>query len=117
MALDIPWLVLAQLGGGGNPYSTAIFVGLLFVIMWVMVISPQRKQAAQQRTLMASLQKGDEVVTGGGLLGRIVVVSDKVVTLEVASGVKVRVLKSSVQSKVNISEPAAGVEPEKKEVK
>ncbi len=55
--------------------------------------------------MLGALKKGDDVITSGGLLGKIFAVDDKVITLEVANNVKVRVLKSSVQGKVTV-EPA-----------
>ena len=82
---------------------------------------PQQKAAKDQQTLVASLKKGDEVVTSSGILGKIHAVADKVVTLEVASGVKVRVLKSFIQARqsgaVEETEPAKSEAEEKKEGK
>ena len=105
-------MLTAQLGGGQSPMSMLLFFGLLFAVMYFVMIRPQQKQAKEQRSLLGSLKKGDDVVTQGGVLGRIHAVSDKLVTLEVASGVKVRVLKSSIQGKSALGEEAPA---EKKE--
>lgn len=104
-------LMLAQLGGGGgssgsNPLGMLAFFGLMLGVMYFVMILPQQKQMKQHRALLASLKKGDEVVTQGGMLGKIYAISDKVVTVEIASGVRIRVLKSSVQSLVAAEEPA-----------
>jgi len=93
--------MLAQAGGSGsNPLGMLAFFGVMIAVMYFMLILPQQKQLKQHRALLASLKKGDEVVTQGGLLGKIYAISDKVVTLEVSSGVRIRVLKTSVQSLV-----------------
>ena len=98
--------------------TNLLFFGALFAIMYFVLIRPQQKQMKDQQTMLASLKKGDEVVTQGGMLGKIFSVADKVVTLEVSSGVKLRVLKSSIQAKVTVTdEPAKGESEAKKEEK
>lgn len=97
-------LVLADAATGGGP-SNIIFFVALFAIMYFVLIRPQQRQAKEQQNMLTSLKKGDEVITSGGLLGKIFAVDEKVLTLEIASGVKVRVLKSAVQGKVTV-EPA-----------
>jgi preprotein translocase subunit YajC len=107
--------VVAQAGGAGfGPATIAWFVAIL-AIMYFMMIRPQQKQLREHRSLLASLKKGDEVVTQGGLLGRIYAVTDKTVTLEVANGVRVRVLKTMIQAKGSISDEAVSPTAEKKE--
>jgi len=69
---------------------------LMFVVMYFLMIRPQQKRAKEQRAMMDALAKGDEVVTAGGLLGRVVKVVDTYVTIEVASGTEVLVQKSSI---------------------
>ena len=96
------FLVLAQLGGSGP--QTIIFIGLLFAIMYFVMIRPQQKQLKEQRAMMAALKKGDDVITQGGMLGKVYAVAEKVVTLEVSNGVRIRVLKSSIQGKVSITD-------------
>ena len=74
-------------------------VGTL-VIMYLLVIRPQQKQAKETQSLLSSLKKGDDVVTTGGILARIVAVDDKGITLDIGQGTKIRVLKQSIQSKI-----------------
>ena len=101
-------MILAQLAGGGSSgLTTILFFGALFLIMYFIMIRPQQKQVQQHKALIASLKKGDDVITNGGMLGKIYAVTDKLVTLEVANGVRIRVLKSSVQGKSNLTEEAA----------
>jgi preprotein translocase subunit YajC len=103
---------------GGSLGANLLFFGALFAIMYFVLIRPQQKQMKEQQALLASLKKGDDVVTQGGLLGKVFSVADKVVTLEVASGVKLRVLKSSIQAKVTVTdEPAKAESDARKEEK
>ena len=83
------------LGFGGNLTSFLPLV-LMFVVMYFLMIRPQQKRAKEQRAMMDALAKGDEVVTAGGMLGRVVKVVDAYVTIEVASGTEITVQKSSI---------------------
>eukprot|EP01133_Synstelium_polycarpum_P015563 gene15563-18487_t len=83
------------LGLGGNLTSFLPLV-LMFVVMYFLMIRPQQKRAKEQRAMMDALAKGDEVVTAGGMLGRVVKVVDAYVTIEVASGTEITVQKSSI---------------------
>jgi preprotein translocase subunit YajC len=82
-------------------------IGGLFAILYFVMIRPQQKQMKEHRDLIAALKKGDEVVTQGGIFGKIYAVTDKVVTLEIANGVRVRILKSSVQGRSNLGDEAS----------
>ncbi|MBM7115536.1 preprotein translocase subunit YajC [Archangium primigenium] len=112
------YLVLAQATGGpGGVWNIAFFIGL-FAIMYFMMIRPQQKQLKTHRELISSLKKGDEVVTQGGLIGRIQVVAEREVTLEVSTGTRIRVLKTSVAGRYAAggeSAPAAKIEDKKEE--
>jgi len=109
------FLVLAQLFGGGGGASTIVFMVLIFAIMWVVLIMPQQRQMKQHRAMIDTLKKGDEVLTQGGLIGRISALDDKVITLEVSSGVRIRVLKTSIQQLWGVD--AAAKKDEKKDEK
>lgn len=69
---------------------------LIFVIFYVLMIRPQQKRAKEHQAEIASVKKGDEVVTGGGLRGRVTKVAETEVEVEVAQGVKVRAVKSTI---------------------
>jgi preprotein translocase subunit YajC len=107
--------LLAQTGGG--PLVTIGYLVALFAIMYLLLIRPQQKQAKQHRALLETLKKGDDVVTQSGLIGRVHTIMDKVVILEIASGVRVRVLKTSIQGRAASEEPALPKGDEKKEEK
>lgn len=82
----------AQSGG----WQMLIFFGLFFVIFYFMLIRPQSKRAKEHRAMLQALAAGDEVVTSGGILGRVTEVGDNFVTVEVADGVRLRVQKAQV---------------------
>lgn len=111
--MSTPYLVLAQVGSSG--WSTVIFIGVLFVIMYFVMIRPQQKQARQQQSMLSALKKGDDVITQGGFLGKVYAVAEKVVTLELSSNVRVRVLKTSIQGKVSGMEEESKSEEKKEE--
>jgi preprotein translocase subunit YajC len=113
------FLILAQAGGSGNPLGTLGFLVVLVAIMYFIMIRPQQKQMKEHRALLGALKKGDEVVTSGGLLGKIHLVDERTVTLEVASGVRIRVLKTAVSAKGAVAEgaPVVAAEEKKKEEK
>ncbi len=69
---------------------------LMFVVLYFLMIRPQMKRQKEQRAMMDALGKGDEVITSGGLLGKISKVSDLYVTLQIADGTEVVVQKSAV---------------------
>jgi len=71
---------------------------VIFVLFWFMLIRPQMKQAKEQRKMIEALQKGDEVVTTGGVAGKIVKVGDSFVALEIAPEIVVQVQKHTVQT-------------------
>jgi preprotein translocase subunit YajC len=77
---------------------------LIFGVMYLLVIRPQSKKAKEHQKMLSELQKGDEVATSGGLLGRITGIKDDVVTVQVQEGVRLRVLRSAVTGRHKGSE-------------
>ena len=75
--------------------GTPIFI-LMFVVMYFLMIRPQMKRQKEQKAMMDALSKGDEVVTAGGIVGKVTKVTDAYVTLEVASGTEMVIQKASV---------------------
>ncbi|MCI0400037.1 MAG: preprotein translocase subunit YajC [Gammaproteobacteria bacterium] len=73
---------------------------LLFVVFYYLLIRPQMKRAKEHKQMVEALNKGDEVVTNGGLLGCILDVGDHFIVLEVAKGIEVKVQKSAVAATV-----------------
>ena len=84
-------------GAGGDPgFIGLLFPILLIVIFYFLLIRPQQKRAKEHRQMIEALKKGDEVVTGGGVLGRITDIGDNFVQVEVANNVQLKVQKQSV---------------------
>jgi len=85
-ALDTFGLVLAQTAGdaAGNPLMGMLPIILMFVILYFLMIRPQMKRQKEHRKMVSELGKGDEVVTAGGILGKISKVSDNHITVEIA---------------------------------
>jgi len=75
-------------------------LAVIFVLFYFLLIRPQMKRATETRKMIESLAKNDEVVTSGGLLGKIVDVEESFITVEIAEGVRVKVQKSAVTSLV-----------------
>lgn len=71
---------------------------LIFVIFYWLMIRPQQRQMKAHRDAIAAVKKGDEVITGGGIRGKVTKVSDDEAEVEIAQGVKVRVVKSTIQN-------------------
>ncbi len=82
--------------GGGT--EMLIMIGIFFAIMYFMIIRPQQKRQKEHKSLMDSLTKGDEVVTNGGMMGKIKAVSDDVVRIELTESVVIKVQKSAIAS-------------------
>jgi preprotein translocase subunit YajC len=78
---------------------------LIFVIFYMLLIRPQQKRAKEHQAEIAAVKKGDEVITGGGLRGRVTKVSDSEIEVEIAQGVRVRAVKSTITAVVK---PTAG---------
>jgi preprotein translocase subunit YajC len=70
---------------------------IILIVFWFLMIRPQMKKAKEHQNLLAGLQKGDEVVTNGGVLGKVVQVQEQLLTLEIARGVEIQVQKHAVQ--------------------
>jgi preprotein translocase subunit YajC len=89
----------AQQGGGEAAAMPQIFMLLaMFAIFYLLLIRPQQKRAKQHRELVEALKAGDEVVTAGGIHAKVVALQDQIVTVEIATGVKVKVNRSSIAS-------------------
>jgi len=71
---------------------------IIFILFWFMLIRPQMKRAKEQEKMLADLQKGDEVVTASGQVGKVTKLSDQYVALEIADGVITHVQKQSIQT-------------------
>ena len=86
----------AQGGGVGGGPGELIFIVVIFVVFYFLLIRPQQKRAKEHRLLVEALAKGDEVVTNGGMLGKVTEVGDTFITVEISPGTSVHVQRMSV---------------------
>ena len=94
-------------GGAGGAGAIGPFVPLIliFVIMYFLILRPQQKRMKEQRNMIAELKRGDQVVTQGGIIGKITDVKDDEVTVEIAQGVKIRVVRATIAQVVSQPKP------------
>ena len=82
--------------GGGSMVSTIIMFGAIFLIFYFMIIRPQQKKAKQREKLLSNLEKGDKVVTSGGIHGIISGLDEKTCLLQVSDNLKIKVERSAI---------------------
>ena len=116
----------AQAAGSGQSdagWANLILLIGIFVIFWLLLIRPQARRAKEHKQMVENLQRGDEVITNGGILGLILNVSESYVVVEIAPSLEVIVLKSSVQTLLpkgtlkSIEPSKGGRQPKNKAVK
>ena len=86
----------ASAGGGASFFIQTIPLVLVFVIFYVLMIRPQQRRMREHQTQIAAVKKGDRVVTGGGIMGKVTKVDEHEVEVEIAQGIRVRVVKSTL---------------------
>jgi preprotein translocase subunit YajC len=88
----------AQAAGGGDGGLIGFLpIILMFVLLYFLMIRPQMKRAKETKAMIEALQKGDEVIAAGGVLGRITRISDAYISLEIAPNTEINVQKAAVQ--------------------
>lgn len=98
----------AQAAGAGSAFASFVPLILIFAIMYFLLIRPQQKKLKEHKAMVEALRRGDQVLTQGGIMGKVVKVNDDgVLEVEIADGVKVRVLRSSISQVMSKTEPAA----------
>jgi len=101
--MDLAYAMGVPAGGGaagpGGPagvFQAMLPILLIFLVFYFLMIRPQQKRAKQHRDFLDALQKGDEIITSGGIHGRVTGITDNVVTLEVADKVRIKIQRSNV---------------------
>jgi preprotein translocase subunit YajC len=87
----------AQTVGGDSGFIGFLPIILMFVLLYFLMIRPQMRRAKEQKAMIEALQKGDEVVTSGGVVGRITKLGDQYLTLEIAPNTEIVVQRAAVQ--------------------
>ena len=90
----------APAGGAQSAMMNIIPLIFMFAIFYFLLIRPQQKKAKEHKALLESIKKGDQVVTAGGMHGKVTAIDDTVVTLEIATGVNVKFNKGHISSVV-----------------
>ncbi len=109
--MSTPTLLMASAAASASDPS-AIFIGILpwlliFVIFYMLMIRPQQKRMKEHAATIAAVKKGDEVITGGGIRGRVTKVMDDDVEVDIGQGTKVRIVKATLSHVVkNANKPA-----------
>jgi preprotein translocase subunit YajC len=115
------WILLAvgQSDGGAPQGPAGGFIGgllpmiIIFAVFYFLIIRPQSKRQREHRQMLDQLKKGDRVVTNGGLIGSVWALDDKIVTLEIADKVKVKVLRAQVAGTIRDAEGGPAPEQQK----
>ncbi|MDR3667623.1 MAG: preprotein translocase subunit YajC [Ignavibacteriaceae bacterium] len=87
--------------GGGSMVSTIVMFGAIFLIFYFMIIRPQQKRAKEREKLLSSIEKGDKVITSGGVHGMVAGVEEKTILLQVTENVKLKVERSAIATIIN----------------
>lgn len=98
----------AQAAGGAGAFGSFIPLILIFAIMYFLLIRPQQKKLKAHQKMVEGLRRGDQVVTQGGIVGKVTKVKDDgEVEVEIAKGVNVRIIQSTIAQVLSKTEPAA----------
>jgi preprotein translocase subunit YajC len=92
----------------GSAFAQFVPLILIFVIMYFLLIRPQQKKAKDHKAMVAALRRGDQIITSGGLIGKVIKVKDDhEVEVELSEGVKVRVVRQTIAQVTSKTEPAS----------
>lgn len=94
------WAEAVPAANQPSPWGSLVLMGFVLVIFYVFLILPQQRRTKEHRKMVESLAKNDELITSGGMLGKVTDVDESFVTLEIAAEVKVKVKKSAVAALV-----------------
>jgi preprotein translocase subunit YajC len=102
--------VYAQAAPGAFDYLNSLIIPTMLIIgiMYFLMIRPQQKRLKEHRDMIAAIRRGDSVVTGGGILGKVTKVEDQELQIEIAEGVRIKVLRGTVSEVRTKGEPQAG---------
>ncbi len=104
----MPGVAYAQMAPGAagpSPIVSVMPIALMFVVLYFLLIRPQQKRSREHETMIENLKRNDEIVTSGGIYGRIQSIADKVLVVEIAPNVRVRVERAQVASVVKPGKP------------
>lgn len=91
---------------GGAAMGQIVMLGLIFVIFYFLLIRPQNQRMKKHRAMLSEISRGDDIVTNGGLVGKVTKVTDDRLTIDLGDGVKVKVVRTMIADVLNRTEPA-----------
>ncbi|HKK27106.1 MAG TPA: preprotein translocase subunit YajC [Gemmatimonadota bacterium] len=97
----LPALMAGPQGGGASPWGTLIMFAAIFAIFYFLLIRPQRKQQKEHEEMVENLQKGDEVVTVGGIIGKIIHLEDDRLVVKTSDDTRIEVERGKVGRKIS----------------
>lgn len=92
-------------GGGGSPFTSLFPVIAMMAILYFVWIRPAGKERKNHATMLEALKRGDEVITSSGIIGTVADIDNRIITLEVARNVKIRVVRSAIAKKTEEPKP------------
>jgi preprotein translocase subunit YajC len=109
MFISEAWAQGASAGGGSDFLVQLFPLVLIFIVFYFLLIRPQQSKMKQQREMLSGVKRGDRVVTGGGIIGLVTkVIGDNELQVEVAEGVRVRILKQTITDIITRGESVRG---------
>ena len=97
MGIDLAYAMGPQPGGGqGSTFMTFLPIIFIFVIFYFLLIRPQQKQRKEHQNVLANIKVGDNVLTSGGIYGRITGIKDNIITVEISDKVRVKVNRGNI---------------------
>src|SRR5215471_4989997 len=118
MLISQAWAQAGGAGGGGDFLVQLFPLILIFVVFYFLLIRPQQAKVKAQREMLSGVKRGDRVVTGGGIIGLVTkVISDNEIQVELAEGVRVRLLKQSISEILVRDQSVRGAKESDEELK
>ncbi|MDX1939952.1 MAG: preprotein translocase subunit YajC [Saprospiraceae bacterium] len=111
-------VLLLQAGGAGT--INFLFLGAMLLIFWLFLIRPQAKRQREQKTFQDNLERGDEVVTSSGILGKITKIEDDIITIEIGNKAHLRITRNSISKEMTqaiYAKTATNTKPNNKDTK
>jgi len=97
MFISDAWAQLTG-GAGGGGFESIFLIVAMFAVLYFLMIRPQMKRAKEHKTMVDALQKGDEIITAGGVLAKITRVGESYVSVEISNNVEIQVQRAAVQT-------------------
>ena len=101
-----PAFAQAAAGGAASAFTSFVPLILIFAIMYFLLIRPQQKKQKEHRSMVEALRRGDQILTQGGIIGKVAKVDDQELTIEIADGVRIRIVRSTVGEVRSRNQPA-----------